>query len=55
LPWQADDLRENPDVDMRRKLHLMYLDDLVVNEVRFGVVSGVGEQRVRMAVGVVDG
>jgi NadR type nicotinamide-nucleotide adenylyltransferase len=55
LPWQADTLRENPDEDMRKKLHLMYLDDLVVNEVRFGVVSGAGEDRVRMAIGIVDG
>jgi NadR type nicotinamide-nucleotide adenylyltransferase len=55
LPWQADALRENPDMEMRNKLHLMYLDDLVANEVRFGVVSGVGEEREEMAVGIVEG
>ncbi|HJU46186.1 MAG TPA: ATP-binding protein [Chitinophagaceae bacterium] len=54
LPWQADALREYPDLESRQKLYCMYKDILVNQPVPWKEISGTGEERFKSAVKVID-
>jgi NadR type nicotinamide-nucleotide adenylyltransferase len=54
LPWQADELRENPDDNIRKQLQLMYLDDLQSNNTNFKLITGSGDLRLHAAVAFID-
>ena len=54
LPWTADPLREYPEQQMRQKLFKNYLDLLSAQTIAFGIVSGMGEQRIKNAISLLD-
>lgn len=54
LPWQADALREYPDLESRQKLYRMYKDILVNQPAPWVEISGTGEERFKSAMKVID-
>lgn len=54
LPWVQDGLREYPDIDVRRKLFLMYKDLLINSGSRWSVISGAPAERVQTAISIID-
>jgi NadR type nicotinamide-nucleotide adenylyltransferase len=50
LPWTKDELREYPDEQPRRELYQLYKDILINQAVPFVEISGVEEERTRIAV-----
>lgn len=54
LPWQADALREYPDLAFRQKLFAMYKDACINSNTPFEIISGTDEQRLQMAIRAVD-
>ncbi len=54
LPWQADDLREYPDLAFRQKLFCMYKDACINSHTPFEIISGTNEHRLQMAITAVD-
>jgi NadR type nicotinamide-nucleotide adenylyltransferase len=54
LPWVADDLREYPDDETRKKLYHHYKDLLVNQDVPWKEIGGTNEERVNMAIRHVD-
>jgi NadR type nicotinamide-nucleotide adenylyltransferase len=50
LPWQADGLREYPDLDFRKKLFDMYKDIVINSNVMWAEISGTDTQRLQAAV-----
>jgi NadR type nicotinamide-nucleotide adenylyltransferase len=54
LPWVQDDLREYPDVNIRRRLFKMYKDILINSGSMWSEISGTDTQRLQMAVGILD-
>ena len=54
LPWQADALREYPDLSFRQKLFAMYKDACINSNTPFKIISGTNEQRLQMAITTVD-
>jgi NadR type nicotinamide-nucleotide adenylyltransferase len=52
LPWEADPQREHP--HMREKLFSLYLDELTERRFPFRVVSGIGKERLKNAIGYVE-
>lgn len=54
LPWQADELREYPDLESRQKLFHHYKDIMINQQVPFAVISGNNEERLQNAVEVVE-
>jgi NadR type nicotinamide-nucleotide adenylyltransferase len=55
LPWVADELREYPDLAMRRRLYLMYEDIVINSGVPWAPVHGGQEARLQGAIAAVDG
>lgn len=54
LPWKKDELREYPDLTMRKKLFSMYKDLLINDGTKWAVISGSDTQRLQTAVHLVD-
>jgi NadR type nicotinamide-nucleotide adenylyltransferase len=54
LPWVQDELREYPDLAMREKLYKMYKDLLIQDGTPWAEVSGTEEERLQMAVRLID-
>ena len=54
LPWVRDDLREYPDLELRRKLFRMYKDLLIHQKTKWAEISGTDTQRLQMAVSIID-
>lgn len=54
LPWVQDDLREYPDLEIRKKLFKMYYDMMVTSGGRWAVISGSHTERFQTAVSVID-
>jgi NadR type nicotinamide-nucleotide adenylyltransferase len=52
LPWQPDPLREHP--DMRKELFDLYLGELEKRKLPFEIVRGLGQQRLKDAVGKIE-
>jgi len=54
LPWVADELREYPDIESRRKLYKIY-KDLMINQSTLWIdISGDYDQRLQKAIAAVD-
>lgn len=54
LPWQKDDLREYPDLEIRQQLFHTYQDILINQNTGWHLVSGQGEERVKRAIAVIE-
>ncbi len=54
LPWVYDPLRENPDFEERKELFEIYRNTLEQMNVRFEVVRGDDEERVRNAINIIE-
>ena len=54
LPWQADELREYPDLHFRKKLFHIYKDIVVNSNTMWAEISGTDIQRLQMATGIID-
>jgi NadR type nicotinamide-nucleotide adenylyltransferase len=54
LPWAHDPLREYPDVGVRERLYHIYKDILVNQSVPWAEIRGVGDERLRGAIGAVE-
>jgi len=52
LPWEADPQREHP--HLRQYLFDLYYNDLLSNGLPFGVVSGMGDERLKNAVTFIE-
>jgi NadR type nicotinamide-nucleotide adenylyltransferase len=52
LPWQADPLRENP--DNRKELFDLYFNELKHQQVAFEIVKGLGTERIRNAITIIE-
>lgn len=52
LPWEFDPLREHP--DLRGYLFGLYRDELEARGWPYAVISGLGAQRLRNAIGVIE-
>ncbi len=50
LPWVADELREYPDLEPRKKLFHYYKDCLVQQHVPWAIISGGYEERLSVAI-----
>lgn len=49
LPWSDDPLREHPSLEDRKMLMDLYKVELTAHRIKFGIVSGVGEDRTNNA------
>jgi NadR type nicotinamide-nucleotide adenylyltransferase len=54
LPWVKDELREYPDLNVRKRLYKIYKDILVNSGTRWAEISGTDMQRLQMAVSIID-
>lgn len=54
LPWVADELREYPDIDSRKKLYRIYKDLMINQAVPWIDISGPSEERLQKAIAAVD-
>ncbi len=54
LPWVKDDLREYPDLGMRKRLFQMYKDLLINSGTKWAVVSGNNEERLHTAISIIN-
>lgn len=54
LPWTPDELREYPDLDMRKKLFKMYKDIMVNSGAKWVEISGSHNERLQTAVSVIN-
>ena len=54
LPWVKDELREFPDLATREQLFHHYKEILESQNVPWGMVSGVGEDRLQNAISIID-
>lgn len=52
LPWQYDPLRENP--DNRKEIFDLYQSELIQQQVKFEVVSGIEKMRITNAIKLID-
>lgn len=52
IPWQNDPLREHP--EMRDELLRLYKNELEIHNLNYRVVSGLGEERLKIAISFVD-
>jgi NadR type nicotinamide-nucleotide adenylyltransferase len=52
LPWEEDPLREHP--HRRSQLFEIYIKELEDMQVRYEIISGIGEERLREAISVVE-
>ena len=54
LPWVADELREYPDLQTRKKLYYIYKDIMINQQVPWVDISGGYEERLAKAITAVD-
>lgn len=54
LPWVKDELREYPDINVRRRLYKIYKDIMVNSGTRWAEISGTDMQRFQMATSILD-
>ena len=54
LPWVKDELREYPDLDVRKRLFKMYKDLLVNQKTRWAEISGTDSERLQTAITLID-
>ncbi len=54
LPWTADEMREYPDEAPRKELFTIYKEILMNQNTPWGIVSGLGEQRTKNAVQLIE-
>ena len=54
LPWTADELREYPDPQTRKKLYKIYKDILINQSVPWVEINGDNDQRLKNAIVAVD-
>lgn len=54
LPWAKDELREYPDLSMRRRLFHLYKDIVLNSGVPWVEISGTEHQRLRQAIHFID-
>jgi len=54
LPWTADELREYPDYESRKKLFHFYRDALIQQHVPWRLIRGQEEQRSVLAINLID-
>ena len=54
LPWVKDELREYPDLAMRKKLYHMYKDILINSGVKWVEISGSYSERLQTAITAID-
>jgi NadR type nicotinamide-nucleotide adenylyltransferase len=54
LPWVADNLREYPDLEMRRRLFKMYQDILINDGRPWALISGTENERLQAAINAIE-
>lgn len=54
LPWEYDELREQPDLAKRKEIHALYLYYLQKLRFPYQIISGEGEVRLQNAIGAVN-
>lgn len=54
LPWEADELREYPDLESRQKLFSHYLEEMKAQSKPFEIISGADDQRVTNALAAIQ-
>ena len=54
LPWVADELREYPDIESRRKLYKIYKDLMINQSTPWVDISGDYDQRLQKSIAAVD-
>lgn len=55
LPWSADQLREYPELETRKKLYAIYKDLLVNQHTPWVEIGGSYDERLHMAIRAIDG
>jgi hypothetical protein len=54
LPWTADEMREYPDEKPRQELFAIYKDILINQNIPWGIVNGLGDERTQNAIKLID-
>jgi len=54
LPWAKDEMREYPDPQPRAELFAIYKDLLMNQTTPWGIVSGMGEERTKNAIKIIE-
>jgi NadR type nicotinamide-nucleotide adenylyltransferase len=54
LPWARDEMREYPDPQPRAELFAIYKDLLMNQTTPWGIVSGMGEERTKNAIKIIE-
>lgn len=54
LPWVKDELREYPDINVRRRLYKIYKDIMINAGAHWAEISGTDMQRFQMATSIID-
>ncbi|HYM92692.1 MAG TPA: AAA family ATPase [Chitinophagaceae bacterium] len=54
LPWVADELREYPDLEIRKKIYSMYKDIMITQSVTWKEISGKYDERLKSAIDAVE-
>ena len=54
LPWTADEMREYPDNKPRLELFQIYKDLLINQNTPWGIVTGMGDERTKNAIQLID-
>jgi NadR type nicotinamide-nucleotide adenylyltransferase len=52
IPWQNDPMREHP--EMRDELFRLFKNELEIHNLNYWIVSGLGEERLKNAISLVD-
>lgn len=54
LPWTPDEMREYPDLQPRTELFSIYKDLLINQDTPWGIVSGIGNERMQNAIQIIE-
>lgn len=54
LPWVKDEMREYPNEAPRKELFMIYKDLLMNQKTPWAIVSGIGEDRIKQAIKIID-
>jgi nicotinamide riboside kinase len=54
LPWSPDEMREYPDEAPRKELFAIYKDILINQNTPWGIVKGIGEDRTKNAIHLIN-
>jgi Predicted ATPase/kinase involved in NAD metabolism len=54
IPWVKDELREYPDINVRKRLYKIYKDIMINSGTRWAEISGTDMQRFQMATSIID-